>query len=216
MPDGVSEVRESDSIFDYVESTIRFFLTNYIESFVSEVDILPISPSEIDGYEKKIGVSFFLYNLSENSFMKNKEKQITYEEKNNEIKEIIKGNPITVDLNYLITPFVKEKTESISEQLLRLLIIRAFHEFPVLSGPLLDPKLIKTENYKLNFYLNSMSLEEINHLWTLFGGSTTYRASLSYKVSPVIIRPMTTDIASLVRLKKFDYRQKITENQEGN
>ena len=158
------------------------------------------SPAEIQK-RGKTGVSLFLYKISENSDLKNQE-NIQLDSKR------MRRFPMTVDLSYLLTPFSQTRE---AEQIILGKIMQFFHDNPTLSGSMLKSSLKETGTKELRVLFDTISLEQLNHLWGTFH-ETPYKLSLSYLVTPVVIPSSRTeeDIARV--LTKETIFQNIDSN----
>lgn len=66
--------------------------------------------------------------------------------------------------------------------------IRFFHENPVLVSPAAGPGIEHT-SYDIQTILRSPDMEEINHVWTMQGGSLTYQTSVVYEFALIPVDP---------------------------
>jgi hypothetical protein len=180
-----------------VSSTLRNLLRDRMEQPV-EVTIAPpdVAPP---GITRR--VNLYLYQLSENSFLKNQE---------------IPGQghpadyghpPLSLNLHYLMTCFGGAETgldADLGAQQILGDAMRVFHEIPVVTESLhegddilapliLDPNLVgEFEKVKITFH--PATLEEFSKIWTALP-QANFRRSVAYEVSVVQIesrRPRRT------------------------
>ncbi|MDG3548126.1 DUF4255 domain-containing protein [Methanobacterium formicicum] len=166
-----------DAIMDAGESLIKLLEQNIKEDtdtysvFKPENAIILSSPDELNSNDKKI--SLFLYNIIENSYLRNQNEYIP--DSNN------KNSPLNLSLFYLITPH----TESIqNDQILLGKILQIFHDNAILRGSVLQGSLTGQE---LRLILNHFSVDELNKLWSIVSGSKPYKLSICIEVTPVRI-----------------------------
>ena len=204
---------ENQDIFDQVlfsiDSTLESFLKKNVKNKSNTLDVQITSPSSAE--KKEFTASLCLYKLEENPFYKNNDGYVLEDQKNeNKFVEIKRFRPAVFDLYYLITPFSNSNKIN---QIIRLQIIRAFHDNPILSGTNLKNKLASTGNSDIKVTWNSILPEESNHLGSLFGG-IPFQLSLAYKVSPIIIESQKILETKRVKEKIIEYHQKISKNQD--
>jgi hypothetical protein len=166
-----------DAIMDAGESLIKLLEQNIKDDtdtysvFKPENAIILSSPDELNSNDKKI--SLFLYNIIENSYLRNQNEYIP--DSNN------KNSPLNLSLFYLITPH----TESIqNDQILLGKILQIFHDNAILRGSVLQGSLTGQE---LRLILNHFSVDELNKLWSIVSGSKPYKLSICIEVTPVRI-----------------------------
>jgi len=157
--------------------------------FTSGNDISFISAKEIITSTSSEKLSIFLYNISEFITMKN-----------NPPEKPDKPPPIYLTLHYLFTPYTKNPE---ADQIILSKILQTFMDNPVLAGSLLQGNLAGTDT-KLRITLNSLSIDDLNKIWTMI--STPYLNSLSYSVSPVKIEPTRQKEGKPVFERKITYR----------
>jgi hypothetical protein len=149
-------------------------------------------------------LSLFLYQISENPFLKNQEfRQLTPDKS--------QYFSLPLDLFYLLTPYAKDREV---EQIIIAKLLRLFHDNAVLSGTALGDNLLQSGNNELRIVMNSLSLDQLNQLWGIFA-EKSYRLSLSYIVTPLLI-PSSREIDSQrVTTKQLDYYQLETRKNIG-
>ncbi len=139
----------------------------------SEAQITLLSPDEMDEGSSKI--SLFLYQITENSHMKNQEMMAV----NN---GTLQYPPLTVDFLFLVTCHTDDRS---TDHLLMGKIMQIFHDQAVLKGSTLKGNLAGSqEEFRLVFY--TLPFEETINLWQSFR-EKSYRLSVCYRVTPVQI-----------------------------
>jgi hypothetical protein len=146
----------------------------YPQIIDSEDHITLFSPDEIDeGNPKKL--SLFLYQLTENGYMKNQEMTVvnygTY-----------RYPPLAVDLLFMVTCNTDDRKK---DHILMGKVMQVFHDHAVLKGSILRGNLEGTdEEFRLIF--NGLPLEETMNLWRSFQ-EKSFKLSVCYRVTPVEI-----------------------------
>lgn len=159
----------------------------------SEGEIILKSPIEADQTGK---VSLFLYQVQENSQLRNQEAEAIRE---NELR----FPPLTLDLFYLVTPLAQEPETALGHL---EAIMLAFYDQPVLKPPLLAPTLLEAGNEAVRIIPQPFSLEDINRLWGTFANKP-YRLSVAYLVTPVQVPsariiPVTRVVEKIERISR--------------
>ena len=127
-----------------------------------------ISLSSPKAFEtESVRLSLFLYQITEFSSMRN---QPTPQ---------LEPSPLYLNLHYLVTPCT-QNTES--DHIVLGKIMQVFADNAILRGSTL--KGLNSTCYRL--VLDSLSINDLNKLWSIFG--TYYRLSLSYSIAPVAIK----------------------------
>jgi hypothetical protein len=143
-----------------------------VNSIITNEDQISLSSPKDLPPDKKL--SLFLYRIAEFSSMKNQ-----FSSTNNLRKQVLP--PLYLSLHYLIVPY----TQNIEgDDILLGKIMQVFSSHAVLRGSYLQGSLAD-DDANLRLEMESLSIDEINKLWGVFG--THYRLSLSYSVSPVRI-----------------------------
>ena len=137
----------------------------------SENQIALSSPEEMTPDKK---LSLFLYQIVEDSYQKNQENLPSSPEE-------MKYPPIYLNLFYMITPNTADYE---TDHLLMGKVAQILNDNRILRGPLLRGDLAG-EELRLNFC--SLSLDELNKMWSIFSKSNPYRLSTYYEVGPVKI-----------------------------
>jgi len=137
----------------------------------SENQIVLTSPEEMTPDEK---LSLFLYQITEDSYQKNQEMQLNGPEK-------LEYPPMYLDLFYMITPNTADYEK---DHILIGKIVQIFNDNRILRGPALQGDLVG-EELRLTFC--SLSLDELNKIWSIISKSNSYGLSVYYEVAPVKI-----------------------------
>lgn len=128
-------------------------------------------PTEINDTENKI--SFFLYQIVENIYLKN---EVPQRIDNTRLQQ---HPPLSLDLMYMITPFGPEKTVILG-RIMQILLDNA-----VLYGTDLK-KGLEGLDEEIKILFNPISLDDLTKIWSAFK-EASYRLSVSYIVTPVRI-----------------------------
>ncbi len=195
------------NILHGVNLTIKSLLEEvYVGNNKDNTINIKIAPPDVTAGDKN--VSLFCYRIIENAFSKSHKPELQNFNK-------IHFPPLILDLYYLITINVDAITDQAAEQIsdIQGKILRLFHDNQILHEDKLSSEIKQTsfdnndKNMQLKIRLNPLSMEELNHIWTLFP-STKYKASLSYIISPVII-PSEKELATtLVKTRTIKYEKK--------
>jgi hypothetical protein len=136
-------------------------------------------------------ISLFLYQISENPHYRNQEPSSV------------------IDLYYLITPYsdatgIGETPNQIEQQMLSN-ILRIFHNRHM-SAPMLSKELVETGNKEINIYLNNLSMEETNRIWSMFR-DVSYKLCLSYLVTPIRIPVAHEDFGKKIISEHIEFEE---------
>ena len=144
-----------------------------VSSIIESDDQITLSsPDESD---KKL--SLFLYQVTENAYLKNEEMQSLNTTK-------LKYPPLTLNLFYLVTPHTQNMD---SDHIILGKVMQIFHDNSVLRGSALHENLVGEE---LRLILSTLSMEELNKIWSILSKTKTYKLSVCYEVTPVAIDSM--------------------------
>jgi hypothetical protein len=185
---------ESSSLIFSVSNKMRNMLSEFLK--IREEDILMDSPGELEPIPDG-GLSLFLYKLSENPSLKNRD--FIQDRYANPLR--LRGPPLALDLFYLIIPFGNSE----SRQIILEKVMQLFHDFPILDKSLLSDDLVNSGNHELKILLNEITIDDLNKLWSLFPNKP-YRLSISYMVTPLMI-PSS-------RITDFDISRVVTKETE--
>lgn len=187
----------SYSVFQYVGDSLKEHLASILDpaialptgfeepidegANVSSSNIVFDSPFDmLDGSANRLSV--YLYSLRPNTEQRNKEPEIIYVETPGPKAKVQKFN-VVMDLFYMITPFGTSRRNeyAILERIVQVLNINA-----VLKGAMLKGTLAANNNKEVRIQPLSLSLDEINKLWSIFPNKS-HKPSLFYQLTPVNI-----------------------------
>ncbi len=167
-----------NAISDVGKTLIKLLWDNikddsHVSSIIESEDQITLSsPDESD---KKL--SLFLYQVTENAYLKNEEMQSLNSKK-------LKYPPLTLSLFYLVTPHTQNMD---SVHIILGKVMQIFHDNSILKGSVLQDSLVGDE---LRLILNPLSMDELNKIWTVISKTKTYKLSVCYEVTPVAIDSM--------------------------
>lgn len=173
-----------------VSSTLRSLLRDRMEQPV-DVTIAPPDVTVAGATGRR--VNLYLYQVSENAFLKNQE---------------IPGQghpadygrpPLSLEFHYLMTTFSASETAADADLEAQQILgdaMRAFHEFPIITDSLhqgddinlpriLDPSLVG-EFEKIKITLQPLTIDDFSKLWAALP-QVNFRRSVVYQVSAVQI-----------------------------
>jgi len=180
----------------YVGETLVRLLWDNIKndselSIIESEDQITLSSPEDIGAGKKL--SLFLYQITENDYLKNQEMQNVNSTK-------FEHPPLALSLFYLITAHTQNTG---SDHLLLGKVMQVFHDNAILRGSILHESLAGEE---LRLILKPLSIDELNKTWSAISKSKPYKLSANYEVTPVRIESMregeTTRVTEL-ELEKY-------------
>lgn len=125
-----------------------------------------------DAKTKDAHISVFLYNVTELTSMRNQPQPQSPEQPR---------TLLYLNLHYLITPLTQNAE---TDQILLGKIMQLFAETPILRGSDLQGS-IKESGDELKVVLDTLSVDDLNKLWTMLGAP--YKLCVSYTVHPVRI-----------------------------
>jgi len=140
----------------------------------SENQITLSSPEEIESDKK---LSLFLYQVTENAYLKNEEMPSLNTTK-------LKYPPLFLNLFFLVTPHTEN---SDNDHIILGKVMQIFHDNSILRGSVLPDSLVGDE---LKLILTTLSIEDLNKIGTVISKSKPYRLSVCYEVTPVAIESM--------------------------
>ena len=138
----------------------------------TEARISLLSPFELRENDS-VRQSLYLYRVVENPYVKNQVMQTGP-------GRLLRRNPLTVDLFYLVTPLLGTPRE---QQIVLGKVLQVFHDRAILQGPDVGPLAIADE--ELRIVLNPVTLEETTRVWEAL--QMSYRLSICYAVRVVIV-----------------------------
>ena len=158
-----------------VGETLKKLLQQKIPELADENSIVFDSPADIESTTTP-KLSVFLYQVIENSYMRNAElnpvnlTQMQYP-------------PLIVDLFYLFTPYAQNRE---TELIILEKLMQVFHDNSVFKGEMLKESLKGSGNEEIRVIANNISFEDLNKLWERFPNKT-FKLSISYILTPVRI-----------------------------
>lgn len=159
----------------------------------SEDDITLSSPQDTNDTGK---LSLFLYKVTENAYMKNRER-----ERNDSVG--LKWVPLFLDLYYLITPRAEERRK---DHILLGKTMQVFHDNGSIRGSALTGSL-EGGDTELRVVLHSLSFDHMMQLWQSFS-EKNFKLSICYQVTPVRIDSRLDMKSTPVVRKELDFPQK--------
>lgn len=164
-----------------------------VNSIVSTENQISLSSPKTFETEASKRLSLFLYQITEFSSMRNLP---TSQRDSNQTGP----SPLYLALHYLVTPYT-QNTES--DHVLLGKIMQTFADNAVLRGSVLRGNLSES-GADLRLVLDSLSIDDLNKLWSTFG--THFRLSVSYSVEPVVIELTPKKEAPRVVEKRAGYK----------
>jgi hypothetical protein len=159
---------------------ITDLLKNLIQNNITELNnpasVILDSPGDIAAPSTQDQLSLFLYQISENPFLRNQDVIKIGLDK-------LQSPPLALDLFYLLTPYAKDRE---AEQIILAKLMRLFHDNAIISGTQLGDPLLESGNTELRVTMNTIGLDQLNLLWGMFPNKS-FRIGLSYTVTPLII-----------------------------
>ena len=140
----------------------------------SEDQITLSSPEEIESDKR---LSLFLYQVTENDYLKNQEMQSVNSTK-------LKYPPLSVNLFYMVMPHTQNREK---DHIIVGKVMQIFYDNAILRGSILQGSLAGDE---LKLILNTLSIDELNKIWNVMSKSKPYKLSVCYEVTPVKIESM--------------------------
>ena len=158
-----------------ISESLRDLILKKIDELPDENSIVLDSPADIEP-NSITRLSIFLYQIVENSFLKNAgPKYVGINQ--------MRNPPLSIDLHYLFTPYAKNRE---TELIILEKLMQVFHDNPVLKGELLKESLKVSGNDEIRIVPNNVNFEEINKLWERFPDKA-FKLSLSCIITPVYI-----------------------------
>nr|QNO51039.1 hypothetical protein EDLMLJLI_00032 [Methanosarcinales archaeon ANME-1 ERB6] len=150
---------------------------NTAKSIIESEDQITLSSPEETEPSKKL--SLFLYQITENVYLKNQEMQIVNSTE-------LKYPPLSLNLFYLVTPHTKKGE---NDHIILGKVMQIFYDNSILRGSVLQGSLADSRE-ELKLILNPLSMDELNKIWTVMSKSKPYKLSVCYEVTPVKIESM--------------------------
>jgi hypothetical protein len=162
------------TVFDDITNTLMSLLRGNIGALMPPDRISGDSPAEIAD-DTQPSLSLYLYQIGENRHLKN----IGMSETDS---GDLRYPPLPVQLFYLMTSYAKSRD---TEQQIMGRAMQILNDNATICGSMLRGGLAGSCE-EVVVTVNPLSLDEMNKLWSLFCGKS-YRLSVSYQVSPVLI-----------------------------
>jgi uncharacterized protein DUF4255 len=162
-----------------IGETLKRLFIDRIPELPDENSILFDSPADLEA-TTTARLAVFLYQITENGFLKNSQAEPVG---TIDVHQNFQAPPLAIDLAYLMTPYAQTRE---TELIIIERILQIFHDYPVLRGDMLQGNLAESGNDELRVIRNSLTLDEMNKLWSTFP-SKPLKLSLSYLLTPVRI-----------------------------
>lgn len=164
-------------------------------------EIALVSPDDV-GADSDIRLSMFLYDVSENTVLKNQEARMTDPDKT-------RDPPLALDLRYLLTAFPSQTgseatTNTLDQQRVLGLAMQVLNDNSILGADELPASLADTE---LQVTLEEETVQTVTDVWGTFP-DTPLQPSVTYQISPVLIDAAERDSVDRVSEKGTDYQRK--------
>jgi len=173
--------------------------------------IILTSPGEIESNDN-IRLSLFLYQITENTYMKNQEMQL----KDPLDPTRLRFPPLNLDLYYMLTSHpstgIQDKTERTKEEHSLLgRAIQILYDSSILKSSALGGSL--AENYEeLHITMSHLDLDDMTKIWTTFQDKP-FRPSVCYLVTPITIDSSREKIVQRVVSKEVGSYYKEMERK---
>ncbi|WP_289021072.1 DUF4255 domain-containing protein [Desulfobacter postgatei] len=164
----------SNSAIRDVTSTLQSLLESDMST--PNLEVSATSPKSISLDTDHL-INIFLYQVTENPFAKNQ-------------PPLVRGatgttrGPLSLNLYYLITPYVTDTLSTLDEHLILGDALRVLYDNAVVSGTMLQGDLAGTGT-QIKLGLCRMNLEEQTRIWNAL--QIPYRLSVSYEAKVVFI-----------------------------
>ncbi len=165
-----------------VGETLIYLLRENMEDLIPQDSIVLVSPGEIDNKDN-IRLSLFLYKVSENAYLKNRELEHVNSKK-------LQVPPLILDLCYMLTSYpssgIQDKTERTKEEHSVLgRGMQVLNSNTVLKGSVLRGSLAEYAE-ELHISTTAPDMEELTKIWSTFQ-EKPFRPTVCYQVTPVTI-----------------------------
>jgi len=182
-------------IIDKIENALKVFLEKE-ENWRGAVVPMPAiefkSPTE--GDDKTNSIYFFLYQITENHYLKNEEMQrIDHTH--------LQRPPMALDIFYLITPFGEKKNTLLGK------VMQILQDNVIIYNTDLE----KDEEIRILF--NPVSLDDLTKIWSAFK-DRQFRLSVSYMITPVRIDSTIKFGVQRVKSKEMGYYQMVPKGEQ--
>jgi len=180
------------AIIKDIGNTIQHLLRQNITELSQEDAIIFDSPGEID--ESTVTrLSAFLYYIKENTFQRNTSPSFPE-------MTLKQFPPLVLDLYYIFVPYAQSRE---IEFIIIEKLMKTFNDSAVLRGDVLQGNLSETGNDVLRIEPYSLSLDDLNKLWSIFPNKA-FKLSKTYIVTPVRIPSDISEVVTRVSEKVID------------
>ena len=163
------------AIIKDIGDTIKYLLRQNISELSLEDAIIFDSPGEIED-SNTTRLSAFLYYIKENAYQRNTPPSFPE-------LTIKQFPPLVLDLYYIFVPYAQSRE---IELIVMEKLLKTFNDSAVLRGDVLQGNLSDTGNDVLRIEPYSLSLDDLNKLWSIFPNKA-FKLSKTYIVTPVRI-----------------------------
>lgn len=143
---------------------------------------------------KEDGLSIYLYRVVENGEMRNRPPERIN-------ASTLRQPPLSLNLYYLVTPLTKDTG---NDHRVLAKTMQVFYDHAIIKGALLQGVLQDTAE-ELRVTLNTLSIEDLNKLWSAF--MRPLRLAVSYEVKVIYIDSEREQTGEQVRRKRVEYSQ---------
>lgn len=178
------------TIIKDVSETLKEILQQ-IPELSDEDSITFDSPADVEETNKP-NLSIFLYQIVENSFLRNLEPEPIGIDQ-------MRYPPLVIDLHYIFTPFSRSKDK---ELIIIEKIMQMFYDNSVFTDEMLNENLRNSGNHAIKIVPDNLSFDDLSKLWERFPDKD-FKLSISYVLTPVRI-PSGKPIAEIKRVQKKD------------
>jgi hypothetical protein len=184
-----------------VGTTLKELLETHIPALRTNISFNSPAEMQAPTGNRRL-LSLFLYQVAENSHMRNRNLEAPDPER-------LVYPPVILDLYYLLTPYAQEREDEfdILER-----VVRVFYDNATLRGSTLKGMLLDSGNDVLRVVLHPLSLEDLNHLWNTF--AKPFKTSVAYLVTVVRI-PSSRELAAHRVVHKEDNYYQIISGARG-
>lgn len=162
------------SVIADISQTLIELLKAGMNNLVSQDRISLASPAEIQ-QDATPRLGLFLYQVIENSFLKNCRPQAVSATR-------LREAPLAVDVFFLLTAYAQAR--EIEHQILGR-AVQIFNDHPILRGSFLRGTLAGSDE-EVRIAFHALSIDDTNKLWNMFG-NRPYKLSVAYHVSLALI-----------------------------
>lgn len=179
-----------------VGESLRDFLEDRMDLPPLTITASLLAPDEPSALEPRINL--FLCKVQENSFLRNKEWEVSRSNPNQ-----ITPPPLSLNLHYLMTPYAQNDPQNGNTAAHEILgeAMRVFHQEPVVPDEFLAAGL-QDAREQLRIHPGQLDLDELSQVWSTFG--EPFRLSVPYEVSvvqldqlPAAERPMAQRVTTV-------------------